>query len=140
MGKLQTILYVEDDLHVRTTAKLVLEVIGKYDVCECASGEEALQLAREIAPDLVLLDVMMPELDGIQLLHALRRLPHMADVPALFVTARTSAYDIERYMEAGAIGIIPKPLVPLRLTDQLRTAWEQRPRMALPQTPGELAA
>lgn len=140
MAKLQTILYVEDDLHVRTTAKLVLEVIGKYDVRECGSGEEALQLARGIVPDLVLLDLMMPELDGIQLLHALRRLPHMADVPALFVTARTSAYDVERYMQAGAIGIIPKPLVPLRLADQLRTAWEQRPHTALPRPRSELAA
>jgi CheY-like chemotaxis protein len=130
MKNLKTILYVEDDLHVRTTAKLVLEVIGKYDVHECGSADEALQLAREIEPDLVLLDVMMPELDGIQLLHALRRLPHMADVPALFVTGRTSAYDIERYLEVGAIGIIPKPLVPLRLTDQLRSAWEKRPRSA----------
>jgi DNA-binding response OmpR family regulator len=55
----------------------------------------------------------------------LRRMPHLADTPALFVTGLTSADDIVRYMDAGAIGVIPKPLMPLRLTDQLHSLWEQ---------------
>jgi CheY-like chemotaxis protein len=63
MGKqLKTILYVEDDLHVRTTAKLVLEVIGKFEVRECSSGREALLAARDFHPDLIVLDVMMPDI------------------------------------------------------------------------------
>ena len=122
---LKSILYVEDDLHVRTTAKLVLEVIGKMEVRDCGSGHEALDAARGFQPDLILLDVMMPELDGLDTLERLRSMPHLADTPALFVTGLTNASDIERYADAGAIGVIPKPLVPLRLTDQLRTLWEQ---------------
>jgi CheY-like chemotaxis protein len=56
----------------------------------------------------------------------LRRMPHLADVPALFVTGLTSEADIARYMEAGAIGVIPKPVMPMRLTGQLHSLWEQR--------------
>ncbi|MGZ8318101.1 MAG: response regulator [Telluria sp.] len=125
---LKTILYVEDDLHVRTTAKLVLEVIGKFDVRECSSGPEALLAAAGFHPDLILLDVMMPGLDGVATLEILRRMPHLADTPALFVTGLTTDCDIERYTEAGAIGVIPKPLAPLRLTEQLQSLWEQHQR------------
>jgi CheY-like chemotaxis protein len=120
---LKSILYVEDDLHVRTTAKLVMEVIGKFDVRECSSGREALLAARDFQPDLILLDVLMPELDGINTLAMLRRMPHLAEVPALFVTGLTSEADIARYMDAGAIGVIPKPVMPMRLAGQLQTMW-----------------
>ena len=122
---LRTILYVEDDLHVRTTAKLVLELIGQFTVRECSSGREALAAAGDFHPDLILLDVMMPDMDGLSTLEMLRGFPHMADTPALFVTGLTGASDIARYVEAGAIGVIPKPLVPLRLASQLNTLWEQ---------------
>jgi CheY-like chemotaxis protein len=123
---LSSILYVEDDLHVRTTAKLVLEVIGKFSVRECSSGREALIAAEDFNPDLIVLDVMMPELDGMATLKLLRTMPHLADTPALFVTALTAPADLARYMEAGAIGVIPKPLVPLRLAGQVQALWEQR--------------
>ena len=122
---LKAILYVEDDLHVRTTAKLVMEVIGKFDVRECSSGREALLAARDFHPDLILLDVLMPELDGINTLAMLRRMPHLADVPALFVTGLTSEADIARYMDAGAIGVIPKPVMPMRLAGQLQSLWSR---------------
>lgn len=123
---LRSILYIEDDLHVRTTAKLVLEVIGKFAVRACSSGREALFAAQDFHPDLILLDVMMPDLDGIETLALLRCLPHLADTPALFVTSLTTPDDIDRYMAAGAIGVIAKPLVPLRLAGQVHTLWEQR--------------
>ena len=125
MKQLKSILYVEDDPHVRTTAKLVLEVIGKFEVRDCGSGREALLAANGFHPDLILLDVMMPELDGIATLARLRSLPHLADTPALFVTGLTAESDMERYTGVGAIGVVPKPLAPMRLTDQLQTMWEQ---------------
>ncbi|MET0858188.1 MAG: response regulator [Telluria sp.] len=123
---LRTILYVEDDLHVRTTAKLVLEVIGKFTVRECSSGHEALIAAQNFNPDLILLDVMMPELDGLATLALLRGMAHLAETPALFVTSLTGPADIQRYLAAGAIGVIPKPLVPLRLAGQVHELWERR--------------
>jgi CheY-like chemotaxis protein len=123
---LRSILYVEDDLHVRTTAKLVLEVIGNFNVRECSSGRQAVLAAEDFHPDLILLDVMMPELDGLATLKALRQMPHMADTPALFVTGLTMPEDLARYIGVGAIGVIPKPLVPLRLAGQVSQMWEQR--------------
>ena len=123
---LKSILYVEDDLQVRTTAKLVMEVIGKFDVRECSSGREALLAARDFHPDLILLDVMMPELDGLDTLAMLRRMPHLADTPALFLTSMTEPRDIARYLEAGAFGVIPKPMAPLHLSGQLNTLWAGR--------------
>lgn len=129
--ELKTILYVEDDLHVRTTAKLVLEVIGKFEVRECSSGRDALLAARDFEPDLILLDMMMPELDGLNTLELLRRLPHLKNTPALFVTSMTTPADIARYVQAGAIGVIPKPVIPLRLTGQLHTLWDQYQPAAL---------
>ena len=123
---LHTILYVEDDLHVRTTAKLVLEVMGKFTVRDCSSGREALYAAADFDPDLILLDVMMPDLDGVNTLRMLRRLPHLANTPVMFVTGMISDADMARYVEAGAIGVIPKPVMPLRLTGQLNSMWEQR--------------
>jgi CheY-like chemotaxis protein len=85
----------------------VLEVIGKLAVRECSSEREALLAAREFPPDLILLDVMMPELDGVATLELLRTMPHLADTPALFVTSLASPDDIARYMiKAGANGVI----------------------------------
>ncbi|UUZ56069.1 response regulator [Massilia sp. H-1] len=78
---LKSVLYVEDDIHVRTTAKLVLEVIGNIVVRDCGSGATTLLTARDFTPDLIVLDVMMPELDGVTTLEMLRRLPHLHDVP-----------------------------------------------------------
>jgi CheY-like chemotaxis protein len=128
--ELKSILYVEDDLHVRTTATLVLEVIGTFTVRACSSGREALRVALDFRPDLILLDVMMPGLDGLDTLELLRRLPHLADTPAVFVTGAAAPDEIERYLEAGAIGVISKPLVPLRLAGQLHSLWEQRMQAA----------
>lgn len=124
--ELHSILYVEDDLHVRTTAKLVLEVIGNFKVRDCSSGRQAVLAAEDFHPDLILLDVMMPELDGLATLKALRELPHMADTPALFVTGLTMPEDLARYVGVGAIGVIAKPLVPLRLASQVSQLWDQR--------------
>ena len=126
---LRSVLYVEDDVHVRTTAKLVLEVIGNIVVRDCGSGRDALLVARDFTPDLIVLDVMMPEIDGVGILAMLRRMPHLADVPALFVTGLTAPDDMQRYADAGAIGVIPKPLVPLRLAGQLHAMWDQRARL-----------
>ncbi|WP_426111877.1 response regulator [Massilia sp. PWRC2] len=123
---LRYILYVEDDLHVRTTAKLVLEVIGNFTVRECSSGRQAVLAAANFQPDLILLDVMMPELDGLATLKALRQLPHLADTPAVFMTGLTMPEDLARYVGVGAIGVIAKPLVPLRLASQVSQMWEQR--------------
>jgi CheY-like chemotaxis protein len=122
---LKSILYVESDTHMRSMAKLVLEVIGKFEVHECSSARDALLAASQFTPDLILLDVMLPEQDGVATLEMLRRLPQLAATPALFVSDATAPGDLARYFDAGAFGVIPKPVAALRLSDQLNTLWER---------------
>ena len=122
-GEMQKVLVADDDAINRMVLGELLK--PEYTVVLAKNGAQTLERAARHAPDLILLDVMMPELDSLATLESLRRMPHLADTPALFVTGLTNASDIERYADAGAIGVIPKPLVPLKLTDQLRTLWEQ---------------
>ncbi|KQV88632.1 hypothetical protein ASD15_26480 [Massilia sp. Root351] len=125
-GELSSILYVEDDPHVRGVAKMALEVIGHFQVRDCGSGSNALLVAADFQPDLILLDVQAPGSDGVATLAQLRRMPHLCYTPAMFVTGLVSAADVARYVAAGAAGIIAKPLEPLRLAGQLRRLWNER--------------
>lgn len=123
---LRSILYVEDDATVREVAKVALEMLGRYTVRDCESGCAALMAARDFHPDLILLDLIMPEMDGIATLGLLRRFPHLHDTPVMFVTGCTDSADLQRYRTVGAIGVIPKPLEPMRLAFQLRSFWDHR--------------
>lgn len=125
-GRLESILYVEDDVNLRTTTRLVLEVIGRFEVLDCSSGTDALLAAGRFRPDLLLLHTRMPALDGLALLASLRAMPHLADTPVIFVTAPGAGEDHGRYLDAGALGVIAKPRVPLRLTEQLLSMWAAR--------------
>jgi CheY-like chemotaxis protein len=88
------------------------------------SGMQALELARELNPDVLLLDVMMPGLDGPSTLHKMRADPATADIPIIFVTAKAMPREIAKFREMGAVGVIPKPFDPMQLINQLRTLWE----------------
>ncbi|MYN07300.1 response regulator [Pseudoduganella aquatica] len=131
MGVLNSILYVEDNPHVRGVAKMALEVIGNFKVRECSSGLAALRLGADFHPDLILLDVQEPGMDGVATLAQLRSIPHLCHTPAMFVTGAVSAGEMARYVAAGAAGIIAKPLEPLRLAGQLRRLWDERPEQGL---------
>ncbi|WP_334187707.1 response regulator [Noviherbaspirillum sp.] len=122
---LSSILYVEDDPDIRTVAQMALEVVGGFSVTACASGAEALAaIERNLVPDLFLLDVMMPEMDGPATLSALRRLPPVSHVPAIFMTAKVQENEVALYKWLGAIGVIAKPFDPMQLSQQLRQLWE----------------
>ncbi|MCP5249581.1 MAG: response regulator [Candidatus Accumulibacter sp.] len=121
---LQKILCVEDDADIRTIAKLALEAVGGIDVELAASGEDALRLAGEVHPDLLLLDVMMPGMDGPATLRALHAMPETAELPAIFLTARTQAGEVAALRALGAVGVITKPFDPMTLADQIRDIWE----------------
>jgi two-component system, OmpR family, response regulator len=120
---LRRILFVEDDPDIQVVATMALESLGGFSVTACGSGEEALSRFSEIAPDLVLLDVMMPGMDGPTTLEALRRLPEAAKVPVVFMTARVQAYEMARYRELGAADVIAKPFDPMTLAGTVRSIW-----------------
>ncbi|MEF8733734.1 MAG: response regulator [Candidatus Accumulibacter meliphilus] len=125
-ASLQRILYVEDEVDIRTVAKLALEAVGGFEVEVAASGDEALLRVRDFAPDLLLLDVMMPGMDGPATLRALRAQAQTEFVPAIFMTARALPGEVAALKAEGALGVITKPFDPLALADQLRMFWEAR--------------
>lgn len=123
---LQRVLYVEDDTDIRTIASMALEVVGGLTLQACASGAEALAAAGAFAPQLLLLDVMMPGMDGPTTLARLRELPAMRDVPVIFMTAKVQASEVEQYKALGALGVISKPFDPMTLAGQVQALWQQR--------------
>jgi len=123
---LNKVLYVEDEDDIRTVAQLALEVVGGLTLRSCSSGEEAVQAAVGFAPDLILLDVMMPGMDGPSTLAALRELTLLKDVPVIFMTAKVQPSEIAYYRSLGALDVIAKPFDPMTLADQVRAIWGGR--------------
>lgn len=123
MDKLTRILYVEDEPDIQTVARLALETLGGFAVQLCSSGEEALQLAPGFQPQLILLDVMMPVMDGPSTLKMLRTLPQFASTPVIFMTAKVQPGEVAHYLELGAVDVIPKPFDPMTLSNQVEAIW-----------------
>jgi CheY-like chemotaxis protein len=121
------VLYVDDDADIREVAALSLALDPGFDVRTCASGQEALAAAAAWQPHLILLDVMMPRMDGPETLAQLKAAERTADIPVVFITARTQAYEIERFLSLGAIGVIAKPFEPMELAAQARRYIDGRP-------------
>ena len=119
------ILYVEDEQDIRTIARLSLEKIGGFTVNICGSGEEALDVVADFKPDIILLDVMMPEMDGLETYRALREIPACVDIPVVFMTARVQAHEIKQYQQLGAIDVISKPFSPMTLAEHVKTILEK---------------
>ena len=124
MTELKKILHVEDDTDILEIVKMVLEGIGQFDLMQCSSGKEALKAAPEFDPELILLDSIMPEMNGIETLLELRKLVGFADIPVIFMTAKVQQAEVENFMATGAIGVIPKPFDAMTLSDQIRSIWE----------------
>ena len=123
--QLNKILMVEDEPDIQTVAKLSLESIGGFTVEVCSSGQEAIDKALEVSPDLILLDVMMPGMDGPTTLQELKKIPELSETPVVFMTAKVQPQEIQQYKEYGAIDVIPKPFDPMTLADTLNNIWSQ---------------
>jgi len=126
MAELNRILYVEDEPDIQMVAKLALEMVGGFTVKICSSGQEAVAEAVAFDPDLVLLDVMMPGMDGPATLLALHGMPELAAIPVVFMTAKVQPQEIEHYKSLGAVDVIAKPFDPMTLATQVRSAWDRR--------------
>jgi CheY-like chemotaxis protein len=122
--ELRRVMCVEDDADIRMILEFSLATVGGYEVCCCPGGRAALQQAPEFKPDLVLLDVMMPDLSGPETLAALRELPSMRGVPVVFMTAKALPDELEQLLEHGATGLIVKPFDPMTLPQDIRPYWE----------------
>lgn len=120
---LNTILYAEDEADIRTVAQLALETVGGFTLKVCGSGEEAVQTGLGFNPDLLLLDVMMPGMDGPSTLAALREIPALKDTPVIFMTAKVQPSEVQLYRDLGALDVIAKPFDPMTLAEQVRDIW-----------------
>ncbi|MBM3569768.1 MAG: response regulator [Alphaproteobacteria bacterium] len=123
--KLSRILYCEDEPDIQEVARLSLEVVGGFTVLIASSGAEAVAQAEAFNPDLLLLDVMMPGLDGPATLAALRKIPALAKTPAVFMTAKVQRNEIERFLALGALEVVPKPFDPMTLPATLEGIWNR---------------
>ena len=124
MAELKKILHVEDEPDIREIALLALETVGGFSVESCGSGDEALEKAPGFMPDLFLMDIMMPGMDGPATLVELRKMPEFADTPVIFMTAKAQAQEVVRFKELGAIDVITKPFDPITLSDQISKIWD----------------
>ena len=123
-GQLSKILYVEDEPDIQAIVKLTLEQIGGFNLEICSSGQEAIDKGEAFGPDLILLDVMMPGLDGPSTLQELRCFDNLKAVPAVFMTAKVQPQEITQYKEIGAVDVIVKPFDPTTLSNKIVTIWE----------------
>ena len=126
MSTLQRILYVEDESDIQAVAKLALEMVGGFTVKICSSGEEALREATAFAPDMILLDVMMPGIDGPATLRGLREQPALSTVPVAFMTAKVQPTEVRHYKSLGALDVIAKPFDPMTLAERVTAIWNTR--------------
>ena len=120
MSETLKILYVDDEDDIREIAVMALELDPGISVKNCSSGSDALTAVTQWLPDLILLDVMMPGMDGPETLKRLRQAPETSTIPVVFITARTQPEDIERFMGLGAAGVISKPFDPMTVAEQAR--------------------
>lgn len=95
-----------------------------FDVLTAGNGPEALAIAGAGKCDIILLDVMMPGMDGPETLACLRDLPATADTPVIFMTAKAQRHETAQYLSLGAIGVIPKPFDPLELSETIQEIWQ----------------
>jgi two-component system OmpR family response regulator len=119
------ILYAEDEEDIRTIAKIALEDIGGFNVKYCENGKEVLQVIDAFQPDLLLLDVMMPGMDGPTIVKKIRENPQFKKLPTIFMTAKIQPNEIMQYQEMGVVDVITKPFDPMKLADTIRSTWNK---------------
>jgi DNA-binding response OmpR family regulator len=122
---LKKIMYIEDDMDIAELTKITLEDIGGMTVKHCPSGEEGLKELPKYNPQLVLLDVMMPGMDGPTVLKKMREDDKLKKIPVIFITAKAQVHEQKAYKNMGVIGVVMKPYDPMTLHKQLEELWRK---------------
>ncbi len=123
MKKLQRILCADDEADMRMLIKLCLENVGGYEVLVCSSGKELLENVTRWNPDLIVLDAVMPIMDGPATFAQLKAQENGLHAPVLFMTGKAKEAEAE-LMALGAIGLVTKPFDPVHLATDIRSIWE----------------
>lgn len=114
------VLVVDDEPDIREIAQVSLELVGGWEVTIATNGAEALQRAAESRPEVILLDVMMPDMDGPTTFRRLQENPDTAGIPVIFLTAKVQAADRRHFSDLGVAGVISKPFDPLTLAQEVQ--------------------
>lgn len=123
MSELKKILYVEDEPDIQMIARVALENVGGFELLVCSSGTEAVEKAAAFAPDLLLLDVMMPGMDGPTTLGELRKIPELSKTPVMFMTAKVQPQEVEFLKSLNVADVIAKPFDPMGLANNIRDSY-----------------
>ena len=116
---LSKVLVVEDDLDIQKVVRMSLKVQGVKEVVVANNGEECLAVVGDLKPDVILLDVMMPKLDGYQTCRLLKQNPDTKSIPVIFLTAKAQHFEVKQGLEVGGLGYLIKPFDPMTLHDQI---------------------
>jgi len=114
------VLHVDDEPDIRAIVQIALRLDPEISLQNCGSGADALIVAADKVPDLILLDVMMPDMDGPTTLAHLRESPKTANIPVVFMTARAQPRELKHFLSLGAAGVIAKPFDPMQLAAEVR--------------------
>lgn len=125
MPQLERILCVEDEADIQAVIQVALEMVGGFQVKLCDTGQAALDAVVPFGAELILLDVMMPGMDGPSTLRALRARPETAAIPVIFMTARVQPVEVAEFMVLGALAVIAKPFDPMTLAREIEALWQQ---------------
>jgi CheY-like chemotaxis protein len=123
MTEPKTILHVDDDEDIVEITRMALQLVDTFELHQCSSGNEALRVIGSVKPDLLLLDVMMPEMTGPELWEKVRAQPEFAALPVVFMTAKAENRISDELRDRGALEVVTKPFDPMTLGAQIRTAW-----------------
>ena len=126
---LTKILCIDDDTDILEIVKVSLEVFGGYQLQTCSRANEGISRAATWQPDLIITDVMMPELDGIETFKLLRGNPATAQIPVFFMTARVEHSQLREYHALGAATVIQKPFDVTKLAEEISAAWLRMERV-----------
>lgn len=124
--KLKRILYIEDDEDIAEITQMTLEDLGGFEVRYCSSGKLALEEILKFDAQLILTDVMMPEMGGPEVFENLKQMPEAKNIPLIFMTAKVQTLEQQSYKDIGALGLVMKPYDPLNLCDEIKQHWENR--------------
>jgi two-component system, OmpR family, response regulator len=118
--EIQTVLLVDDEPDIRLIAEMALGTVGGMTTLTAESGSEGIEVAAEKQPDLIMLDVMMPGMDGHETLERLREDERTKEIPVIFMTAKVQKSELDKLMALGAAAVVAKPFDPMTLADEVR--------------------
>jgi two-component system, OmpR family, response regulator len=124
-SNLNKVLYAEDEPDIREIIGCALETLGGMTVETCDSGLDVVEKSLRSKPDLILLDVMMPGVDGPNAFRQLREVPELNSIPVVFITAKAQPREISQLLELGAFDVILKPFDPVKLPERLKEIWSE---------------